>query len=160
MEFQNGVISVYKIFSRVKCSQKVPGWGLHNNLNIMLFSRTDKWQNLAWNRFSWVEFSKTHSPELNTDEAFVFIAGTETFSATTEPRNHNLCSFYQNHPEITQICTFVALIRLSTITHNLFTLNTSHISWNNQEKLTTGFWQINTSRRFSYTRLIQAPLCH
>ena len=60
----------------------------------------------------WVEFSKAHSPELNTDEAFVFMAGAETFSATAQPRNHNLCSFCQYHPEITQTYTFVALIRL------------------------------------------------
>ena len=41
----------------------------------------------------------------------------------------------QHHAEITQSHTFAALIRLSTTTHNLLTLNISEIPSNNSEKL-------------------------
>ena len=41
----------------------------------------------------------------------------------------------QHHAEITQSQTFAALIRTSTITHNLLTFNISEISSNSSEKL-------------------------
>ena len=41
----------------------------------------------------------------------------------------------QHHSEITQSQTFAALIRTSTITHNLLTFNISEMSSNNSEKL-------------------------
>ena len=49
------------------------------------------------------------------------------------------------------VIAVMALIRLSTTTHNLLTFNISEISSNNSEK--------NTSGLFSYTRLIQVPGC-
>ena len=54
------------------------------------------------------------------------------------------------------IYTFAALIGLSTIKHNLFTISTSQISWNeitSKNSLQVQFWQIDTSRHFTYTRL-------
>ena len=54
-------------------------------------------------------------------------------SSTT--RNHIPEFTCQHHAEITQSHPFAPLIRLSTTTHNLLTINASEISSNNSEKL-------------------------
>ena len=80
------------------------------------------------------------------------MAGTEYFGETAvQPRDHiPVNTMRKSH-------TFAALIRLSTITHNLLTFIISEISSNNSEN--SAYCQINTSGLFSYSRLIQVPGC-
>ena len=68
-----------------------------------------------------------------------------------------LSSAFQHHAEITQSHTFVALIRLSTTTHNLLTFNTAKYHQRTQKN--SAYRQINTSGLFSYTHLIHVPGC-
>ena len=74
-------------------------------------------------------FSKVQSAKLNTDET-ILMAGTEYFGQTAvQPRDHiPVNTMRKSH-------TFSSLIRLSTTTHNLLTLNISERSSNNSEKL-------------------------
>ena len=76
--------------------------------------------------------------------------GTEYLVQQLNHATTYLISACHHYPEITQSCTFAALIRLSTTTHNLFTFPRNEISSN---------WQINTSTHLSYIRLIQGPGC-
>ena len=67
------------------------------------------------------------------DKRNVFMAGTEYFSETAQPRYHIPLNIMR---EITITHSeFAALIRLSTITHNPLTFNTSQRSSINLEKL-------------------------
>ena len=59
--------------------------------------------------------------------------GTDYF-VEIKPHLNNTSHTCQHHAEITQSHTFVALIRLSTTTHNLPTFNVGEISSNNSER--------------------------
>ena len=79
--------------------------------------------------------------QLNTDETML-MAGTEYFGLTSvQPPDHiPVNTMRKSH-------TFAALIRLSTITHNLLTFIISEISSNNSEN--SAYCQINTSGLFT-----------
>ena len=69
-----------------------------------------------------------------------------------------LSSSCQHNPETTQSHTFAALINLSATPYNPF----SRLIWAKYHQITrkhSAYWQINTSRLFSHTRLIQVPGC-
>ena len=63
--------------------------------------------------------------------------------------------FWRNRSSTTQSHTFAALVRLSTITHNLLTFNISEISTNISEKLSP----LANKHLWTYTRLILVPGC-
>ena len=63
--------------------------------------------------------------------------------------------FWRNRSSTTQSHTFAALVRLSTITHNLLTFNISEISTNISEILSP----LANKHLWTYTRLILVPGC-
>ena len=71
----------------------------------------------------------------------VFLAGTEYFGATAQPRDYipEFC-LSKSCVEVIQSYTFAILIWLSTTLHNLLAFNTSEISSNNSEKLSLLAW--------------------
>ena len=97
---------------------------------------------------------RMQSAKLNTDETF-FMAGTEYFGATAQPRDH-ISEFCQLTPCGNHTITHFRHWLLPTTKHNLVTFNTSKISPNNWEKLRL-LADKHLSRRFSYPRLIPGP---
>ena len=87
----------------------------------------------------------------------VFMAGTEYFGATAQPR-HRIPKFCLSTPCGNHAIThFSVLIRLSTTTHTPSRL--TQAEYHQITRKNSAYWQINTSELFSYTCLIQVRGC-
>ena len=145
--FENSV-KIYLRLRRTKEPAPLP-CALHSKLGCLLFS-------IGILQRRELVFQGTISEDKHWQK--VFMAGTEYFGATAQPRDHIPEFYLSTNPETTQSHTFAAVINLSATPHNPF----SRFIWAKYHQITrkhSAYWQINTSRLFSHTRLFQVPGC-